>query len=263
LSGGQPDRTATSPQSDGSSTGAVAVVTGGSRGIGASIAQALAEAGARVVVTHRDSADEADAIVAGLPGRGHRAVRASVTDAEAVARLAESVSEVEGRLDVLINNAATTRVIPHDDLDALDDDFFDAVMRTNVRGAFAMVRAFRPLLAADGAGLVVNISSLAARMANGSNVAYCASKAAMDNMTMSLARALAPEIRVVSVAPGLVDTRLTSAWPPERREHMIRHTPLGRIATPDDIARAVVAAWTHLTFATGIVIPVDGGRPLG
>jgi 3-oxoacyl-[acyl-carrier protein] reductase len=154
-------------------------------------------------------------------------------------------------------------VIPHDDLDALDDDFFDAVMQTNVRGAFATVRAFRALLTADGGGLVVNVSSLAARMANGSNVAYCASKAAMDNMTMSLGRALAPEIRVVSVAPGLVDTRLTRAWPPERRRRMIEDTPLGRLATPDDVGRAVLAAATLLTFATGIVIPVDGGRPLG
>jgi 3-oxoacyl-[acyl-carrier protein] reductase len=243
--------------------GQVALVTGGSRGIGAAIARILAEAGARVVVTHRDSADDAGDVLDSLPGEGHRVVRASAADSEALAGAARSVAGLEGRLDILVNNAARTRVIPHDDLDALDDDFFDAVMQTNVRGAFATVRAFRALLAADGGGLVVNVSSLAARMANGSNVAYCASKAAMDNMTMSLGRALAPEIRVVSVAPGLVDTRLTQAWPPERRQRMIEDTPLGRLATPEDVGRAVLAAATLLTFATGIVIPVDGGRPLG
>ena len=207
--------------------GKVARVAGGSRGIGAATARLFAEAGARVVITHRDSAD------------------------------------AEGRLDVLVNNAAKSKVIPHHDLDALDDDFFDSVLQTNVRGAFATVRAFRRLLAADGGGLVVNISSLAARSANGSNIAYSASKAAMDNMTLSLARALAPEIRVVSVAPGLVDTEFTRGWDPAVRQQNIDRTPLGRLATPEDVGRAVVAVATELTFVTGIVIPVDGGRPLG
>jgi len=120
------------------------------------------------------------------------------------------------------------------------------VMCTNVRGAFAAVRAFQSLLAKDGEGLVVNISSLAARMANGSNVAYCASKAAMDNMTMSLARALAPAIRVVSVAPGLVDTEFTRGWSAEVRERMIADTPLGQLAGVNDVAEAVLAVATSL-----------------
>ena len=105
----------------------------------------------------------------------------------------ERVAKDEGRLDVLVNNAATTKVIPHKDLEALTDELFDRILQTNVRGAFATVRAFRKLLAADGGGLIVNVSSLAARMAGGSNIAYCASKAGLDNMTLSLARALAPE----------------------------------------------------------------------
>ncbi len=110
--------------------------------------------------------------------------------------------------------------------------------------------------------MVVNISSVASAMANGSNVAYCASKAALDNMTRSLARALAPNIRVLSVAPGLVDTELTRTWPPEVRQRVIDATPLGRIATTDDVARAVLSAVTHLPCTTGAVIPVDGGLPL-
>ena len=190
-------------------------------------------------------------------------IRASVVDSNALMAAATSVAETEGKLDVLVNNAGTSKVVPHRDLEALDDEFFDLVMSTNVRGAFASVRAFQSLLAEGAGGLVVNISSLAARMANGSNIAYCASKAAMDNMTMSLARALAPEIRVVSVAPGLVDTELTRQWSPEVREQMIADTPLGRLADADDVAEAVLAVVTSLAMTTGSVIPVDGGRPLG
>ncbi|MDA0329301.1 MAG: SDR family NAD(P)-dependent oxidoreductase [Gemmatimonadetes bacterium] len=243
--------------------GKVALVTGGSRGIGAATARIFANAGARVVITHRDSAAGAEATMATLPGAGHRIIQASATDSAALAKAADSVASIEGRLDILVNNAATTRVIPHGDLDALDDDFFDTIFQTNVRGAFATVRCFRGLLTADGGGVIVNVSSLASRMANGSNVAYCASKAAMDNMTLSLARALAPDIRVVSVAPGLVDTQLTQGWDPAVRSRMIEQTPLGRLGTTEDVAATIYAAATHLSFVTGVVIPVDGGRPLG
>lgn len=243
--------------------GAVALVTGGSRGIGAATARVFALEGARVIITHRDSARDAESVRASLPGDGHRVIQASAVDTKALDAAAASVVETEGRLDVLVNNAARSRVIPHDDLEALDDDFFDAVMQTNVRGAFATVRAFRSLLADGDGGVVVNISSLAARMAEGSNIAYSASKAAMDNMTLSLARALAPKIRVVSVAPGLVETRFTASWPPEVRQRQIDRTPLGRLPAPDDIGRAVLSVVTDLSTTTGTVIAVDGGRPLG
>jgi len=243
--------------------GAVAVVTGASRGIGAATARVLAEAGARVVITHRDSGEAAEEVRASLAGSGHRVIRAPAADTSAIEDAARSVTEVEGRLDILVNNAATTKVIPHKDLDALTDDLFDLILQTNLRGAFATVRAFRRLLAADGGGLIVNVSSLAGRMAGGSNIAYCASKAGLDNMTLALARALAPEIRVVSVAPGLVDTEFTKAWDPRVKERYMERTPLGRLPSPQDIGRAVLAAATHLTASTGIVIPVDAGRPLG
>jgi NAD(P)-dependent dehydrogenase (short-subunit alcohol dehydrogenase family) len=243
--------------------GAVTLVTGASRGIGAATARVLAEAGARVVITHRDSAADAEAVLASLPGDGHRVIRASAADTAAIEDAAASVARTEGRLDVLVNNAARTKVIPHGDMEALDDSLFDAILQTNVRGTFATIRAFRSLLEAGDRGVVVNISSLAARMAGGSNVAYCASKAAVDNMTLSLARALAPKIRVVSVAPGLVDTRFTAAWDPAVRARYIERTPLRRLTTPEDVGRAVLAVATHLTATTGAVIPVDGGRPLG
>ena len=243
--------------------GTVVVVTGGSRGIGAAAARLFAVEGARVVITHRDSAEAADEVLASLAGSGHRVIQAPAADTSAVEAAAASVAEVEGRLDVLVNNAAITKVIPHKDLAALTDELFDEILQTNVRGAFAAVRAFRELLAADGGGLIVYVSSLAAQSAGGSNIAYCASKAGLDNMTLALARALAPEIRVVSVAPGLVDTEFTKAWDPKVRERYIDRTPLGRLPTPEDIGRAILATATHLTASTGIVIPVDGGRPLG
>jgi 3-oxoacyl-[acyl-carrier protein] reductase len=243
--------------------GAVALVTGGSRGIGAATARAFANVGARVIITHRDSAEAAEGVIGSLPGEGHRVIRAPAADTTAVEAAAASVASIEGRLDVLVNNAALTKVIPHADMEALDDAIFDAIMATNVRGVFATVRAFRKLLAAGQGGLVVNISSLAAKMAGGSNVAYCAAKAAVDNLTISLARALAPKVRVVSVAPGLVDTQFTSGWDPALRQRYLDRTPLGRLPTPEDVALAVLAAATHLPSTTGAIIPVDGGRPLG
>lgn len=244
-------------------TGHVALVTGGSRGIGAATAHVLAEAGARVVITHRDSATDADGVCASLPGDGHRVIQASAAETAALETAAASVAEIEGRLDVLVNNAARTKVIPHGDMETLTDELFDAITQTNVRGTFATVRAFRSLLEDGDGGVVINISSLAAKMAGGSNVAYCASKAAMDNMTLSLARALAPKIRVLSVAPGLVETRFTSQWDPKVKERYLERTALQRLPSPEDIGRAVLAAVTQLTCTTGAIIPVDGGRPLG
>jgi 3-oxoacyl-[acyl-carrier protein] reductase len=243
--------------------GAVALVTGGSRGIGAATARAFAKAGARVIITHRDSAAAAEEVRRSLEGEGHRVIRAPAADTRAVEAAAASVAATEGRLDVLVNNAALTKVIPHADMEALDDTLFDAILATNVRGVFAAVRAFRELHAAGDGGLVVKISSLAAKSAAGSNVAYSASKAAVDNLTVSLARALAPKVRVVSVAPGLVDTQFTSGWDPAVRRRYLERTPLGRLPTPDDVALAVLAAATHLPSTTGAIIPVDGGRPLG
>jgi 3-oxoacyl-[acyl-carrier protein] reductase len=243
--------------------GHVILVTGGSRGIGAATARVFARAGARVIITHRDSAADAEEVCASLPGEGHRVMQASAADTTAIEAAAASVAETEGRLDVLVNNAARTKVIPHADMETLTDELFDAILQTNVRGTFATIRAFRGLLADGGGGLIVNISSLAAQTAGGSNVAYCASKAAMDNMTVALARALAPKIRVLSVSPGLVETRFTSEWDPKVKERYLERTPLGRLPSTEDIGRAVLAAATHLTLTTGAIIPVDGGRPLG
>lgn len=261
--GAAPDPTAsTSPADPTCLAGKVAVVTGGSGGIGASIVRTLAAAGCTVVVGYNASVAAARALVADLPGRGHRAAPAPVTDSAALAALAADVEEEHGRLDILVNCAGITRFVTHADLDGLDDDLVDRILSVNVRGVIAATRAFRPLLAREGRGLVVNISSIAGTSAMGSNIAYCASKAAVDNLTKSLARALAPAIRVVSVAPGLVDTEFVKGLDEGWRNRQVELTPLGRLSDPDDVAKAVLAVATLLPFTTGAVLPVDGGRPL-
>jgi len=243
----------------------VAVVSGGAGGIGAAICKGLAEAGFAVVVGYNRSADSAHALCANLPGDGHIALPVPVTDSTALARLALVVAERFGRADVVVHCAGTTRFVPHADLDQLDDALADAILATNVRGPFALTRALLPLLRRSelpGGGVVVHISSIAAVTAMGSNVLYCASKAALDNMTKSLARALAPAVRVVSVSPGLVDTEFVKSLDARWRDEQAARTPLGRLAAPEEIARAVIAVVRDFSFSTGAIFAVDGGRPL-
>jgi 3-oxoacyl-[acyl-carrier protein] reductase len=240
-------------------------VTGGAGGIGSAACRALARAGLRVGVGFGRSRDAAERLAAELPDGPHLALAADVTDTAALQAAAERAAAELGGCDVLVNAAGVTRFVPHADLDALDDALIDEILRVNVRGAIAAVRAFRPLLErsrCEGGGVVVNLSSIAAVTAMGSNVAYCASKAALDNLTRSLARALAPRIRIVSVSPGVVDTEFIRALDPAWREEQVARTPLGRLATPDEVAAAVVAVVRDLTFTTGAVLAVDGGRPL-
>lgn len=245
--------------------GAVAVVTGGAGGIGSVICAKLAEAGMQVVVGYGRSSEAARKLAESLPGKSHSARPAPVTDSTAMKALAESVARDYGRCDVLVNCAGTTRFVPHADLDGLDDELINTILATNVRGAFASVRAFRPLLDRSpipGGGVVVNLSSAAGNIGIGSNVIYCASKAALDNMTKSLARALAPRIRVVSVSPALVDTEFVKSLDKDWHDQQSARTPLGRLATPDEVGAAVTAVVTTLTFSTGTILQVDGGRTL-
>jgi 3-oxoacyl-[acyl-carrier protein] reductase len=243
----------------------VAVVTGGAGSMGTVICGALAREGLRVVVGYHRSAEKAKALAASLPGGGHAALAAPVTDSAALATLAKEIDGRYGYCDVLVNCAGVTRFVPHGDLDALDDALIENILSTNVRGPFATVRALRSLLEKSkhaGGAVVVNISSIAGLTAMGSNVIYCASKAAVDNMTKSLARALAPKIRVVSVAPGVVDNDFIRSMDARWLEEQVGRTPLKRLAAAEEVASAVIAAIKHLTFTTGAILAVDGGRPL-
>ena len=244
----------------GSMTDQVVLVTGGAGGIGTGISQAVAAAGARVVLVGRRPEEELRAAARALPGDGHLAMRIAVDDSAGLARLAEEVEARYGRLDVLINNAAITRLIPHDDLDALDDALIDEIFRINWRGAFACVRSFRRLLEAGPGGVVINLTSNAGITGQGSNIAYCASKAAINTMTLSLARALAPKIRVLAIAPGFVDSGFVTrdpAWV----EKATKNSLMGVAVPAEALGAAVVAAVVDLPYSTGCVIPVDAGRP--
>ena len=244
----------------------IALVTGGAGGIGSAICRKLVDEGASVVITYNSNAEKAENLLKTLNGDNHAIFHAPTTDAEKVKALADFVKTKYGKLDILVNNAGITTPIPHANLEELTDEWIDKIMQTNVRGTFAMVRAFENLLRGDVKSsvstLVVNISSVAAITGIGSNIAYCASKAAIDSITRSLARALAPDIRVVSVSPGFVEGEYTKSFDPAFLKMQLDGTPLNRFATPEDVADAVYALTTYLRFTTGSIIAVDGGKPL-
>lgn len=241
----------------------VALVTGAGGGIGSEICRHLARASYQVVVNYQANKQKAEATLNSLENDGHRLFQASITDSGQLNDMATFVTEHYGRLDVLVNNAGITKPVSHADLDALDDEWFDQIMRVNVRGSFATVRAFKSLLLNGQQAIIVNISSIAGRTGVGSNVAYCASKAAMDSMTRSLGRALAPAIRVVSLSPGWVLGEYASNFPSDYMQTQVDKTPLNRLAQAGDIARAVLVVAESFTFSTGCIFPVDGGRELG
>jgi len=244
--------------------GRLALVIGGAGGIGAASARHFAAAGATVVVTHTArSAVTATAVTTSLPGHGHLALAADVADTHSLLALRAAVQARFGdRLHVLVNAAGFTRPVPHADLDALDDALIDRMFAVNWRGQFAAIRTFAPMLKASGDGLIVSISSIAGQTGQGSSIAYCAVKAGVDVMTKSLARVLAPEVRVMGVAPGVVDTGFVPGRGDDFNTRIAATTPLKRVATADDIAAAVLSCATSLRFSTGTTLVVDGGRSL-
>ena len=243
-------------------TGRVAVVTGGSSGIGAAVARRLAVAGAAVVVGYNAGVDRARALVAELAGERHMVAHLPMEDTAAIHAAADAVKAAFGKTDVLVNSAGFTKAVPHADLDAMDDETFDRIMVANVRGPFATIRAFVPLLRASGDGVVINVSSLAGATGQGSSIAYCASKAAMDTMGLSLGRVLGPEIRVLGVAPAAVATDFVKGRSMEAVEKQAATTPLKTVMQADDVALAIMGAITHLRLSTGTTLVVDGGRHL-
>lgn len=243
-------------------TGKVAVVVGGSGGIGAATSQRLAAAGATIVVGYHASQDKAEALVAALTGTGHVALPVSVTDTSSIAAFKADVAAQFGRADILINAAGTTTPVPHTDLDGLTDQIIDEVFASNWRGVFSMIRSFAPMLKASGQGVIINLSSIAAYKGFGSSIAYCGAKAALDSMTHTLALALAPEIRVLSVSPGMVATGFVPGRSIEEIAKAGAATPLSVVAEPEHVADTIYAAIAHMPLSTGIRIPVDAGRAL-
>ena len=240
------------------------LITGGAGEIGSAICRKFAENGFDVIITYNSNSQKAKKVLQSLPKGNHSIFHAPTTNAQKVAELKAFVAEKYGKLDILVNNAGITTPVPHHDLDSLTDEWIDKIMQTNFRGGFAMVRAMKDLLiqSTEKTALIVNISSIAGIYGIGSNVAYCASKSAVDSMTRSLARALAPKIRVVSVSPGFVEGEYTKNFDPAFLKNQMDNTPLERFAMGEDVANAVFAVATQLTFSTGNIITVDGGRLL-
>ena len=239
----------------------VAIVTGASSGIGASTARELARRGWRVAINYATNTAAAEK-VAGECGDAI-AVQADVSRDVDCRRLADTVLAKWGTIDALVNNAGTTKVVPHDDLDGLSAEDFQRIFALNVIAPFQMVRACREALKARR-GAIVNVSSVASVLGTGSSVAYAASKAALETMSLSLARSLAPEVRVSAVAPGHTNTPWhPSVRGPERAAEVERRyaslAPLKSVSEPEDVADAIVWLITGARRITGEVIYVDGG----
>lgn len=242
--------------------GSHVVIAGGTGGIGFATAKRLARAGAQIMLMYFSNPEKASELVSQLPGKGHDKIQASVTDSESLRVAAEYVAKKWGKVDIVVNSAGMTKPVAHNDLDALDDALIDQIFATNWRGSFATIRAFVPLLRQSSDGLIVNISSIAATTGIGSNIAYCAAKAGLDIMANCLGRVLAPNIRVINISPGVVDTNFVAGRNANFNDKTAQSTPLKRLGTADDIAAAVEACATTLKFTTGSVIQVDGGRHL-
>lgn len=248
--------------------GKVAVVTGSSSGVGRALAELLARHGASVVVNYAHSAQDAEAVVASIRAAGGTAlaVRADVGRDEDCRALIQQAVDTYGALHILVNNAGMTHFIAHPDLDAVTDAVWEDTFRTNVQGAFNCARAAAPHLKAAGEGVIVNVASIAGVRGVGSSIPYAASKAAVITMTKSLARVLAPEVRVNCVAPGFIDGRWLQGGLGDRYEGAkaatAASTPLGTVATPALVADAIYGLIAHQAFVTGQTVIVDGGASL-
>ena len=243
--------------------GQVAVITGGLGAIGTAVAHRLAALGARIVLLQRQPPEAAQGALAALPGSGHFAVSASVTDSASLAQAAAAVQETTGGATMLVNCAGFTKPVPAQDLEALDDALIDELFAVNWRGTFASIRAFAPQLRSRGDAVVVNVSSIAAFTGMGSNLAYAAAKAGIDALTKALARTLGPQVRVLAVSPGVVDTDFVPGRDATFNERVGATLPLKRVGVADDVAAAVQACCTLLRYATGSIVVADGGRHLG
>jgi 3-oxoacyl-[acyl-carrier protein] reductase len=241
--------------------GKVAVVTGGSSGIGAACVHRLASDGARVIVGFNRGEERARKLLGSLPGEGHSCMHIPLTDAAAIAACAEHAEAEYGHVDVLVNSAGFTQRIAHKNLEQLAPALFNEVLLANVGGTYAIIRAFLPLLRASSDAVVVSVSSISAFTGSGSNIAYCAAKAALDTMTMSFARAFGP-VRFLCVSPASVDTDFVPGRDRAELEKKAAQTPIGRVVSPEDVAAAVLACVTHMRSATGTRFVIDGGFQL-
>jgi 3-oxoacyl-[acyl-carrier protein] reductase len=246
--------------------GRVTLITGGGTGIGRAIACSFAKEGATIVINYSKSESDAVRTAAEVKALGVSSsiIRADVSSDSQVRAMVDQVRKEFGRVDILVNNAGYTRFINHADLEAMEEETWDRIFAINVKGSFFCSRAVAPLMKRQGNGRIINIASVAGLTGQGSSIAYCASKAALICMTKSLARALAPEVGVNAIAPGLIDTRWLEggADPDAMRERFRNAALLKRVGTAEDIAAVAVSLAVDWSFVTGQVIVVDGGISL-
>ncbi len=243
--------------------GKVALITGAATGIGRSCALKLAGLGATVVVNYSRSRDEAEQTAREARELGAAktlVLKADVADDTQVRAMVEQAVKACGRIDILVNNAGRTHYVEAKDLDGVQESQWDEIFDTNVKGTFFVSRACAAELR-KSRGCIINVASIAGYLGRGSSIPYAVSKAAIINLTKCLARALAPEVRVNAVAPGVVNTR----WVAGQEAHVKRQsegTLLGRVAGPDDIADPILGLILHADFVTGQTLIVDGGMYL-
>lgn len=249
-------------------SGKAAIVTGSATGVGRETALALARRGCNVLINYSRSEEQARATAAEVAALGVQTLtaRADVAQDADCRAMVDAAVRAFGRLDVLVNNAAMTKFIPHSELDAVAPEDWQRIFAVNVLGPFQCVRAARSALTASGAGAVVNVSSIAGLRGIGSSIPYCASKAALNNLTLSLARVLAPTVRVNAVCPGFI----TGRWLKEGlgpayesvKAFQEKRAVLGRVCDPKDVADAVLSFIVGSELVTGQILEVDGGSGL-
>ena len=243
----------------------VAIITGGGTGVGHATSIALARLGCHVVVNYSRSQSDADATVEKILASGARAiaVQADVADDAACRSMVATTVNTFGRVDVLVNCAGTTDFIPFQNLDEVTDSTWERLYKVNVVGAFHCARAVQQPMLSAGGGMIINVSSVAAQLGQGSSIPYCCTKAALDNLTVSLARTLAPKIRVNGVAPGFIEGRWTQGGLGAKydgiRAAYEKTLPLGRVCQPEDIADGIVSLITGSRLVTGQTLTVDAG----
>lgn len=249
--------------------GAVMIVTGSSSGVGAATAVQLAQRGVNVVINYSGNADGAQATKTACEAYGveTEVVQANVAEDDQCRRLAAAAEQRWGRIDGLVNNAGTTKFCAHDDLDGLDKADFQHIYAVNTIGAYQMVRAVAPAMRRGGRGSVVNVASIAGVMGVGSSIAYAASKGALVTLTLSLARALGPEIRVNAVCPGFIQGEwlkegMGEAVYNKAKSNLEANTPLQATATADRVAESILLFLAGADLITGETLLVDGGHHL-
>ena len=238
--------------------GKVAVVTGSSSGIGEEIARRLSDLGANVVVNSANSVNAGQQVAKSLLTKSLY-IQADISDQAAGQQLIDKTISEFGQLDILINNAGWTTLVAHHDLDSLTDEIFEKTFDVNVFGTWWLTKAAIPHLKKSKDGNIVNITSIAGVRPVGSSIAYAMTKAALNHMTILLAKSCGP-VRVNAVAPGLVETPWTSDWQAQH-DNVARVAPLKRSATPQDCAEATIALIRN-KYATGQIFVVDGGLTL-